>query len=198
MTQDVVGTEHNPVNPISVDSNGDVITDKNGNPATNVNLGGVSDGVSLGINNPSGIPFTKTFTVNSAADLFTDPTAPVAAELFTVTIPAGKQRCKVRFHTQDAAYVQSATSDIPWASCAVATINAADATNALVRLTLADNGASATPYTTDDLHRIVSPLSPIISWDTQDADVDITRVDIGAIPSTDTGAIPVYITVEAW
>ena len=36
MTQTVVTTEHNVVNPVSTDSNGDVVTDSSGNPAGNI------------------------------------------------------------------------------------------------------------------------------------------------------------------
>ena len=36
MTESVITTEHNVVNPVSTDSSGDVVTDSSGNPAGNV------------------------------------------------------------------------------------------------------------------------------------------------------------------
>ena len=64
MTQTVVTTEHNVVNPVSTDSSGDVVTDKNNNPVTNVVIEG------------GGVNFTPS---SYDADLTMDGTAQTGA-----------------------------------------------------------------------------------------------------------------------
>lgn len=140
---------------------------------------------------------TRDITIDAAGDLFTDPTAPVAAELVTIdTITAGKKHCRITWHCQAIPYVQSATSDIPVAAFGVATINASDDANAIDRLTLANTGVG--DLSTNTRKRMFSAQNPVIEWDFSLGESTVDRVDLGFIPPTDTGAIPVYVSVEIW
>ena len=140
---------------------------------------------------------TRDVTIDAAADLFTDPTAPVAAELITITgITAGKKRCRITWHCLQTPYVQSATSDTPFAAFCVATLNAGDDTTALARLTLVNSGVG--DLSTDTRKRMLSAQNPSIEWDLTKTESTVDRIDIGAIPPADAGQIPVYLSVEIW
>ena len=166
------------------------VTNSLGDPA------GLVEG-SVSIHQEAGALETRDVTIDGAADLFTDPTAPVAAELITVTgITAGKKRCRITWHCLPLSYVQGATSDTPIAAFCVATINAGDDTTALLRLTLVNTGVG--DLSTDTRKRMVSAQNPSIEWDLTKTDSTIDRIDIGAIPPADVGQIPVYLSVEVW
>ena len=178
--------EYMPV--ISVDNNGNIVRNRRGDTAANV----VAE-----IQQGAGVLETRDITLDGVADLFTAPSAPIAAELITITpVVLGKKRCRISWHTQANPYVNNATSDIPFAAFCVATINAEDDDNALSRLALANNGVGA--HNTDTRKRFISPKMAVIEWDLSSTDSSITRVDIGGIPPADTGKIPVYLSVEIW
>lgn len=179
---------------IKLESTTETITLPDGStkPATE-NQKGTGGDAHVNADGPAGDLWTKTLTIDGTGDIFTDPTAPLDAEMFKITIPAGKKRLRVRWHQE----LPAATSAIPYASAAVATINAPDDATALSRLTVVNNGVGSVS-TSDDRHRMLSAAEPILQWDTQKTDIDITKLHLGGLPNVGTGAIPIRITVEAW
>lgn len=158
---------------------------------------GNKDSLPVQLQQPVGSLETREITINSGADIFTTKTAPLAAELITITPEVvGKKRCRITWNTQGYSYVQSATSDIPLAAICVATINAGDDLTALARLAYVDKGVG--DHTADARKRMLSESNTMIEWDLTGTDGTIDRIDIGAYAPTDTGTIPVYLSVEIW
>lgn len=134
-------------------------------------------------------------TIDGADDLITDPTAPLASELITVvpTTTGIHKRLRVMWLQQSIPYVYGATSDIPWAAYAQVTIEASDDANAISRLTVPNAGVGSQTASGECLS--LSAQIQEANFDVSGTSVTIDRVDIGAYPATDAGAIPVYLMV---
>jgi len=143
----------------------------------------------------AGIIESQIITINSAADVMTDPAAPVVGELIKVTPNSNdKQRAMIRWLSSDG-------SRVPYAEAVVATLNATEDNIALTRLTVADNGADGTnvaEYTASKVTQSLSAFSPIASWDLTQGDTVITDIYLGAIPTNGTGAAATYLEVLFW
>lgn len=121
---------------------------------------------------------TVTITCNADADGITSESAPVAAEVYTLTPPAG---CV----GMDAVWEED-SEGVPYARGALIVVGAADITEALDQLTIPDNTPGSTYATGNSKMTFIGRTNPVrrYSW----AADDVSRVDVGFLLATGTGA----------
>ena len=138
-----------------------------------------------------------TFTCNAATDCITDLTAPVTTEICLAdSFTAGKKRVRFTFHNQQ--YNAGNAAGTPHAAGAFVTVNNGTEAEAIARFTTADNGPSATPYTTFLVRRMISPNMPIAEFNLEGTDATVDDVAVGFILPTGTGSDAVRVDVEVW
>lgn len=161
-----------------------------------VALGGAinSDGLAAGLvkaelDGKSGTVQSIWLTCNSTDDVATDPSAPVAAELFTITgMDSGKTNVSMTFLTEDGA--------VPYSAGAIGTVNQADDAAAIDALTVADNGVGDYSSFKGALLSVNQSLA--YDFIGVESDTEINRFDVVFLPVDGTGAGTVRVRVDFW
>ena len=132
---------------------------------------------------------TRTFTIGSDTDCFTNKAAPLAAEIIGATFSAGSKRCRLTWHSEQ--------GGVPFAAAVAVALNAGNAGTAVSRLTYVDVSVGDVA-TTDTRQRFLSINNPVIEYNLEGTDSTIDDIFVGGYLADGTGAVPVYISVEVW
>lgn len=151
---------------------------------------------------PAGYVETRTVIFNAETDgvAYTTGTLTIAVgNVATLNgFATGKRRARLTYHNE--------AGVLPYVSFVLATINSGDIVAAAQNLSfLAGQSTSSDPsvvqanvFGVDDAKRVLSAAQPVIEWDLQQGDTDVTEIYLVGLQHTGAGAGLVMISAEVW
>jgi len=130
----------------------------------------------------------RIITIDSAAKVITDITAPLEAEIFIINnFKTGAKFATITFNYQE--------GGIPYTPMVMVSLNASDIGTAIQRFTVTDIAAGGTS-TTNQGQPAVSAQKAVLELSTFGTDATIDTIHLGALAPTGTAVNPVTITIE--
>lgn len=164
-----------------------------------ISVGGAT---SINDSGPAGYVETRTVIFNAEADgvaYTTGTLAVVVGNIATLSgFAAGKKRARLTYHAEGGV--------LPYVGFVFATLNPGDIVAAAANLSLlAGQSTSADPsvvqantFNVDDAKRVLSETQPVVEWDLQQSNSDVTEIYLVGLQHTGAGAGLVMVSAEVW